>query len=351
MIKYVNNHIHTTYSFSPYTPREAVRKSAEAGLLTCGLMDHDSIAGAEEFIKAGREFDIPVTVGMELRVNMSGTPFADRRLNNPDQKGIAYVALHAVPRRNIRYLNDYMQPYRERRNIRNALMCGKLNEFLQGSGLYMDFEKDVLPLSMFHRGGTVTERHIAFSLAKKMRFLYGSGASLLKALGNMGVSISGRIEDYLLDEENPYYEYDLLGVIKSDILSRFYVDAAGECMSVAEFIKLGGNVGAITAYAYLGDVTNSVTGDKARMAFEDAYLEELFACLKGMGFQAATYMPTRNTPAQLMRVRELCLKEGFLEISGEDINSPRQDFRCRALENPGFAHLIDAAFMLVEDRG
>ena len=50
----VNNHIHTTYSFSPYSPAKAVWMAAEAGLATAGLMDHDSIGGAREFIEAGR---------------------------------------------------------------------------------------------------------------------------------------------------------------------------------------------------------------------------------------------------------------------------------------------------------
>ena len=48
----VNNHIHTTYSFSPYSPTAAVYFARKAGLCTCGLMDHDSIAGAEEFLQA-----------------------------------------------------------------------------------------------------------------------------------------------------------------------------------------------------------------------------------------------------------------------------------------------------------
>ena len=49
----VNNHIHTTYSFSPYSPTKAVWMAYQAGLQTAGIMDHDSIAGAREFIKAG----------------------------------------------------------------------------------------------------------------------------------------------------------------------------------------------------------------------------------------------------------------------------------------------------------
>ena len=51
--QYANNHIHTTYSFSPYSPTAAVYFARSEGLSTCGIMDHDSIAGAREFRRAG----------------------------------------------------------------------------------------------------------------------------------------------------------------------------------------------------------------------------------------------------------------------------------------------------------
>ena len=47
LIRDRNNHIHTTYSFSPYSPTAAVYFARMAGLGTCGLMDHYSIAGAQ----------------------------------------------------------------------------------------------------------------------------------------------------------------------------------------------------------------------------------------------------------------------------------------------------------------
>lgn len=92
----VNNHIHTTYSFSPYSPTAAVWMACRAGLKTAGIMDHDSVGGAKEFIEAGRMMGLMTTVGVECRVKMTGTPIADKRINNPDQKGVAYMALHGA---------------------------------------------------------------------------------------------------------------------------------------------------------------------------------------------------------------------------------------------------------------
>ena len=63
--EYVNNHIHTTYSFSPYTPTAAVYAAKKAGLSTAGIMDHDSVGGCGEFLEAGKILSMPVTVGFE----------------------------------------------------------------------------------------------------------------------------------------------------------------------------------------------------------------------------------------------------------------------------------------------
>ena len=97
----VNNHVHTTYSFSPYSPTAAVYAARAEGLSACGIIDHDSMGGAREFLKAAEITGIAATVGMEARVSFAETPFFDRKLNNPDQTGNGYMVLHAVPHENI----------------------------------------------------------------------------------------------------------------------------------------------------------------------------------------------------------------------------------------------------------
>ena len=69
--------------------------------------------------------------------------------------------------------------------------------------------------------------------------------------------------------------------------------------------------------------------------------------LAGLGYRAITYMPSRNTPAQLKKIRELCEKYGLFQISGEDINSPRQSFVCEAQRAPEFSNLYEATWALI----
>ena len=158
--EYVNNHIHSQYSFSPYSPTKALYMAWQAGLKTAGIMDHDSVGGMREFIEAGKILGMPITCGMEIRCDMSKTALNGKRINNPDQKSIAYVALHGVPHQNIDMIEEFIKPYREKRNERNRRMCKNITELVKPYGFELDFDRDVYPLSKANEGGSVTERHI-----------------------------------------------------------------------------------------------------------------------------------------------------------------------------------------------
>ncbi len=343
--QYINNHIHTTYSFSPYSPTAAVYAARMEGLCTAGIIDHDSIAGAREFLEAARLVEIPVTVGMECRASMDGTRLQGRRTNNPDQVGVSYMTIQSVPHDKIEALNQWFAPYRAARDRRNRQMIDKINALL---GEDLDYDRDVLPLSMHHEGGGVTERHLMYALAKKMVARAGKGQPMVDYLGSIGLTLSEKQKAQMLDTVYPFYEYDLLGILKSAFVPQIYIDATDECPNITQLVALCREMDAYLCYAYLGDVGDSVTGDKKAQKFEDDYLEDVFECLKEVGVKAVTYMPTRNTPAQLKRLRGLCEAYGMFQISGEDINSPRQSFVIRAMEDPQFQNLIDATWQLIE---
>ncbi|HSK69228.1 MAG TPA: PHP domain-containing protein [Candidatus Limnocylindria bacterium] len=313
--RYINNHIHTTYSFSPYSPTAAVYAALAEGLCTAGIVDHDSIGGAREFLRAGEIAGLPVTVGIEARVSLKGTPLEHRHTNSPDQAGLAYMVLHAVPHGSIGMVQEYFAPVREKRNARNRRMLEAVNRL---AGTDLDFGRDVLPLSMAHDGGSVTERHLMLALARSL---------------NPGM---GMME-----------EFRRVGELKKDFIPRVYEDADEELPRFHEYVDFCKKTGGILAYPYLGDVGVSVTGDKRAQKFEDEYLDELFALLDGAGIRAVTYMPTRNTFAQLDRLRALCARYGMMEISGEDINTPAQSFVIKKMEDPRFAHLIDSTWDLI----
>ena len=344
--EYINNHIHTTYSFSPYSPTAAVYAARMEGLCTAGIIDHDSISGAEEFLEAAKIVDMPVTIGMEARISMDGTRLEGRRTNNPDQVGVSYMTIQSVPHDKIQTLTEFFRPYRAARHERNRKMVEKINALLPGIAL--DYDKDVLPLSLAAEEGGVTERHLMYALAIKLTNQVGKGAAMVAKLSEMGLTLSSKQEAQMMDTAYPFYEYDLLGILKSAFVPQIFIDATVECPKLADVVKLCADVDAYLCYAYLGDVGDSVTGDKKAQKFEDDYLDDVFECLKEEGVKAVTYMPTRNTAQQLTRLRGLCDEYGMFQISGEDINSPRQSFVIKAMENPLFRNLIDATWKLIE---
>lgn len=345
-IEYVNCHIHTTYSFSPYTPTAAVWKAKEAGLATAGIMDHDSIGGAEEFIRAGKILDMPVTVGFECRVSCVDTPLEGRRINNPDQTSCAYVAMHGIPHNKFAEAEAALRPLRIARDFRNEKMCANISALTEKIGISIDYKNDVLPISNHRLGGGVTERHVLFALTKKLteNRKREDAISLVEELCG---DISSK-KDMLASAPTEYFQYDVLGILKSSMISEIYVPADDELMTMDQFCALADSLGAVSAYAYLGDIVgSSVTGDKKSQTFEDSYIDVLFDTLKEKGFRAVTYMPSRNTAEQLDRVMQMCDHYGFFQISGEDINSPRQKFICSALADNKFDHLRRNAFALI----
>ncbi|MDX1357615.1 MAG: PHP domain-containing protein [Clostridia bacterium] len=344
----VNNHIHTSYSFSPYTPTKALWMAYINGLGTAGIMDHDTVAGCLEFAKAGKIIGMATTGGLEIRVNMDNTPLAGRKINNPDQESVVYMALHGIPHTRIDAVQSWIRPYAQARNRRNVDMVEQLNRVLEPYDIKMDFKDDVAPLSMWHDGGSITERHISFALAFKLTERFGKGEKLVDFYKNtMKLPLRSKSEAYLLDTGNPVYEYDLLSAIKSDMIDMFYLPATDECPDVREALEVAKTNGCISAYAYLGDVGESVTGDKKPQKFEDDYIEELFNVISELGFNAVTYMPSRNTMEQLNKVKDLCLKHQLFQISGEDINSPRQGFICKAMRNEAFSNLVESTWALI----
>jgi hypothetical protein len=346
---FTNNHVHTTYSFSPYSPVKAVWMAMMSGLSTVGIVDHDSVSGAREFIEAGQALGIATTVGFEMRTDYSDTPLGGRRINNPSQDSTAYITAHGLPHTMIDQADAFLRPIRDARHRRNRAMTEKLNGLLASHGIAIDYDGDVLPVSQAADGGGVTERHLMYALAMRLMETVGRGQKLIAFFENdLGIALNEKQQAYLADTQSDIYAYDVLNILKSSFVPMIYIDAeADELPPVREAVGTIRDLGAIPTYCYLGDVAASPTGDKKAQTFEDAYLDEVMALSRDIGFLAIAYMPTRNTKEQLARVMALCDKFGFMQISGEDINQPRQSFICKQLAEPQFAHLVDTTWALV----
>ena len=77
---------------------------------------------------------------------------------------------------------------------------------------------------------------------------------MVEYLASIGLTLSEKQKAQMLDTAYPFYEYDLLGILKSAFVPQIYVDAADECPTVAALVDLCREIDAYLCYAYLGDV-------------------------------------------------------------------------------------------------
>jgi len=352
----INNHIHTIYSFSPYSPSMAALLAMEAGLGAAGSVDHDSIAAAEEMLAACAILGIGGCAGFEVRASFKigadgkTSPFASRKINNPDSAGYAYMTVQGIPGQAITNTAEFLTPIRAKRLKRTRAMTKLANSLLLEAGFSeINFDADVLAQSKYNEGGEITERHLLKAVADKIILKFGKGPELVEGLkSKMGIVIPPKQIAIFAEANNPHYIYDLLGILKTGLLPQIFIQPDGdECIPAAQVTAFAHSVAAIPAYAYLGDVGESPTGDKKAEKFEDDYIEELFAEISRLGFKAVTYMPPRNTREQLRNLRRLSAEWGFMEISGVDINSSRQSFNCPEVLKSEFRHLLDTTWALI----
>ena len=245
---------------------------------------------------------------------------------------------------------EFLEPLRAERLKRTATMAISANTLLLEAGLgEFDFDNDVVAISKYREGGGITERHLLSAVAEKLFLSYGKGEELLKGLKlKLGINVSPKHKTLLSDPNNPHYLYDFLGILKTDLLPRIYIQPnENECIPAGKVTAFAESISAIPAYAYLGDVGESPTGDKKAEKFEDDFIEELFTELSRLGFKAVTYMPPRNTTEQLRNIRQLCAEWGFMEISGVDINSSRQSFNCPEVLQEEFRHLLGTTWTMI----
>ncbi|MFW6212422.1 MAG: PHP domain-containing protein, partial [Spirochaetota bacterium] len=238
---------------------------------------------------------------------------------------------------------------REERNKRNKVETAAMSHLLvDRGGPQISFDQ-VLSHSRINDGGGVTERHILYAASLALIKEFKKGKKLRKWLEEKVTgTLPEKLQGFLDDTKNPHYAYDLLGAMKGSFLTEFFVQPSErECVHVSTAVDFANSINAIPAYAYLGDVGESPTGDKKAEEFEDSYLDELFEELSALDYKAVTYMPPRNTLEQLKRVQSLCEKHELMEISGVDINSSRQSFHCEEILQPEFRHLITSTWALI----
>ncbi len=114
----VDYHIHSTFSDGTLTPLELVEKYNGEGYDEIALTDHDSVAGIDEFLIAGKALKLPVITGIEL-----STEYDFEDIKGVSLHILGYKLDHKNPE-----LLEVTKKLQESREIRNQGIIAKLIE-------------------------------------------------------------------------------------------------------------------------------------------------------------------------------------------------------------------------------
>lgn len=62
-------HTHSTFSDGTFSPTEIVLKAKEIGLDAVALCDHNTVAGLDEFVSAGKKYGVTTVRGLNFQPN------------------------------------------------------------------------------------------------------------------------------------------------------------------------------------------------------------------------------------------------------------------------------------------
>lgn len=333
-----NLHIHTIYSYSPYSPAQAAYLAYRGGIASAGIMDHDTLSGAREFVRACDILGIPHTVGFDFRVRLKPDRNADYPLKSD---GYTYIAVYGIPKKEIKKVNTWLAEDRSGRVSRNRKFCEAVNKFFAPEGIAVDFDADVLPLTRCREGGSVTERHILRAVALKICEKFERGAPARDFLARLRFSLEGNLSDLLADADNPFYVDDLVTALK-DNACFFDVGSRREAVDMPDVVSRLENFGAIVSYMFFGNLDELVAGETA----EDK-LEKLVLGVKELGFNALTVKVSRMEREDLRILLALCDRHAVLLLPGTAVNAPRQSFQSDVLAEEDFKGLGDASWAVV----
>ncbi len=137
---YVDLHAHSTASDGSRAPMAVVAAARAAGLAAIALTDHDTMAGVDEAIEAGRDLGVRVVPGVELSA-MDG------------EREIHVLALHVT---RIDAIEGALRAFRDSRVIRAEQIVAKLN------GLGVPITMDAVLTQA--AGGAIGRPHVARAL-------------------------------------------------------------------------------------------------------------------------------------------------------------------------------------------
>lgn len=116
----IDLHIHSSFSDGAYTPSQLVSLAEKCDVRVIAIADHDSVAGVEEAIGAATIADIEVISAVELSVQF-------------DEWQDVHLLGYGIDYNDEKFLQS-LEGFKRRREGRNDIILGRVNELLHAEG-------------------------------------------------------------------------------------------------------------------------------------------------------------------------------------------------------------------------
>ena len=354
-VQTMGNHYHGPDSWSMkgfrVFPAASAFISKLNGEVVTGKVDHYTMNGTREFQYACRAFSLPCTCGFEIRawirepLVINGQDLSGGIINAPGFPGMVYNVFHGETRTAVPFLMEAAHAKLERYERTTELIN---NAFVPKGAGPLNFERIRESASL---RSNVLDKHVLGEAFDVLYDAFGPRASFDGRIDRM-LSFVEDVSDRPIDrkkldkprsiaddQDREYAVFSaVIDIMRANLLSSgalgFIMPSIEECPPLESLSAIKGD--SLLTYAIL---LRSAGGG------EDPYFEPFLDLLfDEYGFDAASWMPNRNTAEESDMVREKVSARERLPISGMDVNKYLQNWVEAASSDPV---LIRNTFILV----
>lgn len=291
----VNLNVHTTSSFSPYTPQLGAYMAYKSGITLAGVCDFGSVSAISEFEKSCSILNMAYVSGFEMTVSH-------------DVLGDSLVSFYGINAENQKSFTAVLDEFRNACMQKSISLAENLNRKLKKFNIFIDFEKDVMPMVNYKKGGAVTLKHVYKALARKIIEINGIGKPTADFIRDkMCFDIAECDYNLLCDKNDPYYIYDLISALRSS--SKIHVSES-DYPDVQTVLDIAKQQGVICAYQYDNGpnwISSETETEKTLKEFDEK-LDELkqlgfnavCICAKNLGINTATAFAKRIESKEML---------------------------------------------------
>ena len=309
----VNMNIHTSYSFSPYSPTLAGYMAYKSGIKIACACDYGTLSGNDEFEYACEYLNINTVNGFEVTL-----------VNAKGEEGI--YGFYGINKNASSEFLPMLENFRSVCFKRVSNVCEKINKKLVKFDILVDFEKDVCKNANTKKGATLTLKHLYKATSEKIIEKFTKGRALADFLRNtLCLDIEEGAYNLLCDPNNPFYVYDLISALRNNFSA---VEGGLTPPALSDYLAVALKNSVIVSYEYHAPNNWLKNQTESQKTTED--FENVLKGLKNEGVNAISISANNLSEKLLEEFVKLAEKNEMIVVFNERVEYPRDHFESLA---------------------